>query len=212
MLDVATGTGFTAFAFAEHAHQVIATDLTARMLHEAQGLAGERSLRNIRFLQAAAEALPFRAESFDIATCRIAPHHFSSVPTFLREIRRLLRPSGRLVLTDSSTPEEADLCAWQQEVERLRDPSHVRNYTPSEWKRLVGEAGLSLEELSTTHRSELILSDWVRTSGSPPEVVIQLRHRFAEASPAVRDAFRIREVNGDFSFSWMLVILLARPA
>ncbi len=212
VLDVATGTGFTAFAFAESAGGVVATDITINMLHEAERLAADRGIRNIRFLQAAAEALPFRTASFDIATCRIAPHHFTSVPAFLCEMRRILRPSGRLVLTDTSSPDDTDLYVWQHEVERLRDPSHVRSYTPSEWRRLVGEAGFILEELTTSHRSELVFSEWMRTAGSPPEVVGTLRRRFIEASPEIRDAFRFREVDGDFHFSLMLVILLARPA
>jgi uncharacterized lipoprotein len=87
----------------------------------------------------------------------------------------------------------------------------VRNYTPSQWRDLISESGFTLEELTTSHRTDLVFSDWVRTSGSPGEVVAKLRRRFIEASPAVRDAFQIREVDGDFHFSWMLVILLARP-
>jgi ubiquinone/menaquinone biosynthesis C-methylase UbiE len=212
VLDVATGTGFTAFAFAEAAAEVVATDLTMNMLQEARRLAADRGIRNIRFLQGAAEALPLRTGSFDIATCRIAPHHFTSVPTFLREMRRILRPSGRLVLTDTSSPDATDLFIWQHEVEQLRDPSHVRSHTPSEWRRLVSDAGFILEELTTAHRSELVFSDWMRTAGSSAEVVETLRRRFIEASPEIRDAFRLREVDGDFHFSLMLVILLARPA
>jgi ubiquinone/menaquinone biosynthesis C-methylase UbiE len=212
VLDVATGTGFTAFAFAETAGAVVATDITLTMLQQARRLATTRQLANIRFVQAAAESIPFRRGRFSLATCRIAPHHFASVPTFLHEMRRVLRPSGRLVITDSSSPEAPDLHEWHQELERLRDPSHVQNYTPSEWRRFIIEAGFRLEEFTTVHRSDLIFSDWVRTSGSPPEVVAELRRRFTEASAAVRDTFRIQEENGEFHFSWMLVILLARPA
>lgn len=211
VLDVATGTGFTALAFAEAVVEVVATDITMKMLQEARRLAVERGQRNIRFLQGAAETLPFRDRSFEIVTCRIAPHHFASVPAFLREMHRILRPTGRLVLTDTSSPEEPDIHAWHQELERIRDPSHVRNYTPSEWRRFIGEAGFTLKELTTSHRTELVFSDWVRTSGSPPGVVAELRRRFIESSPAIRDCFRIREVDGDFHFSWMLVILLAHP-
>ncbi len=212
VLDVATGTGFTAFAFAQGSGQVVATDITSNMVCEARRLAADREARNIRFLQAAAESLPFRNRSFDIATCRIAPHHFVSVPAFLREVHRVLRPTGRLVLTDSSSPEESEPFSWHQAVEVLRDPTHLRNYTPSEWKSMIAEAGFTLVELTTSHRTELVFSDWVRTSGSPPDVVAELHRRFVESSPAVRDAFHIREVDGDFHFSWMLVILLARPS
>lgn len=211
VLDIATGAGFTALAFAASAGEVVAMDITLKMLHEARRLAGDRGVHNIRFLQAAAEALPFRNGCFDVATCRIAPHHFSSVPEFLTEVRRILRPEGRFVLTDTSSPEEADAHTWHQEVERMRDPSHLRNYTPSEWRSLITEAGFTIEEETTSHRSELVFSDWVRTSGSPPAVVTELRRRFLAASPGVRNAFHIRDVDGDIHFSLMLVILLARP-
>lgn len=212
VLDIATGAGFTALAFAETAATVVATDLTINMLYEARRLAAGRGLHNIRFLQAAAEALPFHHGSFDLVTCRIAPHHFDSVPIFLREIHRILRPAGRLVLTDTSTPEEPEPYAWHQEVERIRDPSHVRNYTPSEWRRMIAEAGFTLRDLTTAHHSELIFSEWMHTAGSSPEVVAEIRRRFLEASPAVKDAFRIRRVDDDFHFSLTLVVLLAHPA
>jgi len=104
VLDVATGTGFTAFAFASFARRVVATDLTANMLIQAHRLAGERTLNNLLYSLAEAEALPFRDGVFDISTCRIAPHHFGSVPRFLAEMYRVLRSGGTLVLCDSSTP------------------------------------------------------------------------------------------------------------
>ncbi|MCI0483631.1 MAG: SAM-dependent methyltransferase, partial [candidate division NC10 bacterium] len=100
---------------------------------------------------------------------------------------------------------------WQHEVEQLRDPSHVRSYTPSEWRRLVGEAGFTLEELTTAHRSELVFSDWMRTAGSSAEVIAGLRRRFTEAPRGIEECLRIRQVDDDFHFSLMLVILLARP-
>ena len=83
VLDVATGTGFAAFAVAPKVARVTATDLTYGMLVKARELASERGLSNIEFQVAAAESLPFAAESFDIVTCRIAPHHFQDVRAFL---------------------------------------------------------------------------------------------------------------------------------
>ena len=113
ILDVATGTGFTAFGFAARARRVVATDLTANMLTQARRLAGERGLTNLLFHLAAAEALPFHGGVFDIATCRLAPHHFASVPRFLAEMHRVLRSGGKLVLCDSASPEDPESFAWQ---------------------------------------------------------------------------------------------------
>jgi ubiquinone/menaquinone biosynthesis C-methylase UbiE len=212
ILDVAAGTGFTAFAFSAFARRVVATDVTANMLMQARRLAGERMLGNLLYAQAEAEALPFRDEVFDIATCRMAPHHFRSVPRFLAEMYRVLRPGGALVLCDTSAAEDPPAAAWQHETERIRDPSHVRNYSPPEWRRMTEEAGFHLERLTTDHRTDLTFSDWVRTSGNDPPTVTILRERFVRASSEVRHAFQIRLEGDEIHFSWMLAILLARRA
>ena len=76
VLDVATAAGHTAFAFAPHVAQVVATDLTLQMLTLARGIAQERTMTNVRFGVADAEALPFDDDAFDLVTCRIAPITF----------------------------------------------------------------------------------------------------------------------------------------
>ena len=209
ILDVATGTGFTAFAFAARAGRVVATDLTANMLTQARRLAAERGLANLLFQLAEAEALPFHDGIFDIATCRLAPHHFGSVTRFLAEMYRVLRSGGKLVVCDSSSPEDPESFIWQQEAERTRDPSHVRNYSPSEWRRMTEGAGFHVDRVNTEHRSHLAFSDWVRTSGSDPATVMVLRERFLKAPPAVRNAFQIQLDGEEIRFSWMLAIVLA---
>ncbi len=209
VLDVATGTGFTAFAFAAAIGRVVATDLTANMLTQARRLAAQRGLTNLLFNLAEAEALPFHDGTFDIATCRLAPHHFGSVHRFLAEMRRVMRSGGKLVLCDSSSPEDPESFAWQQETERIRDPSHVRNYSPSEWRRMTEEAGFRVDRVNTEHRTHLIFGDWVRTSGSDPATVMILRERFLAAPPGVQKAFQIRVDGEEIRFSWVLAIVLA---
>lgn len=210
ILDVATGTGFTAFAFAPSARRVVATDLTANMLIHARRLAGERGLSNLLFHLAEAEALPYHDEVFDIATCRLAPHHFGNVHHFLLEMHRVLKSGGKVVLCDSAPPEDPEIFAWQQETEWLRDPTHVRNYTPTEWRSMTAQAGFRVQRVNTEHRSYLTFSDWVRTSGSDAGTVELLRERFVTASPQVRSAFQIELDGDDIRFSWMLAIVLAR--
>ncbi|MBI3003718.1 MAG: methyltransferase domain-containing protein, partial [candidate division NC10 bacterium] len=140
VLDVATGTGFNAFAFAVSARGVVAVDLTAAMLGEARRLAAERAIANVTFVRAVAGALPFGDRAFDVTTCRIAPHHFPSVPAFLAEVVRVTRPGGRVVVGDTISPEDPVLAAWHNRVETLRDPSHVRNYPAADWQAFVEAA------------------------------------------------------------------------
>ena len=85
-LDIATGAGHTAAAFAPHVARVIASDITDEMLDEARKLAAGQGARQHGDGSADAEALPFEDGHFDLVTCRIAPHHFPDIPTFVGEV------------------------------------------------------------------------------------------------------------------------------
>ena len=121
-LDVATGTGFTAFAVAEFAGSVIATDITPPMLKQARKIAKERGISNVIFQFTDAENLPFKDQTFDIVTCRSAPHHFGDVPAFLMESARVLRRGGRLVVSDPSSPEDDEIDRWINRLNRSAIP------------------------------------------------------------------------------------------
>ena len=78
-LDVATGTGNTAFAVAAFAAQVTGLDVSPGMLAQARERAKREALHNVTFLEGQAETLPFADASFDLVTSRHAPHHFRDV-------------------------------------------------------------------------------------------------------------------------------------
>src|SRR5262249_529969 len=79
-LDVATGGGHLAYAFAPHVARVWATDITPEMVEQVRKEAAKRGLANFRAGFSKAEAMSFDDASFDLVTCRIAPHHFDSIP------------------------------------------------------------------------------------------------------------------------------------
>ena len=76
-LDVATGGGHTALKIAPHVRQVVAVDLTPKMLAAAHTFIEAQAVDNVVFAAGDAEQLPFAPASFELVTCRIAPHHFS---------------------------------------------------------------------------------------------------------------------------------------
>jgi SAM-dependent methyltransferase len=210
VLDVATGTGFTAFAFAEAGFMVTGLDLTAAMLSQARNIALERGLDNIRLVRGGAEELPFATGSFSGVTCRVSAHHFSDVPRFLEEAARVLEPGGAAIIADTSSPDHAPaLTAWFNEVETLRDPSHRRNFSPSQWGEMAQKAGLEVEGLDYSQRVKLRFSSWVARAGTPPEQVDILRERFAGAGEEVKAFFEITEEGEEMDFSWPLVRLKA---
>ena len=106
VLDVATGTAHTALAFAPHVAHVIATDITPEMMAQGERLRAEAGIENLEFKIADAHDLPFEAAAFDIVTCRRAAHHFIDIATALREMARVLKVGGRLIIDDRSVPED----------------------------------------------------------------------------------------------------------
>lgn len=213
LLDVATGTGFTALAFAPRVAEVVGLDVSEGMLAQARRQAEAAGATNVRFETGAAERMPFADASFDRATCRVAPHHFASIPRFLAESFRVLRPGGLLLITDSAVPDGLpEVDAWQNRVERMRDPSHVRNYSPGEWRAFVEAAGFTVEALERCDEpAPITLRDWMTKSGCTGEAAREVERMFASASDDVRHEFGIRTLpDGDTAFHWMRVVLAAR--
>ncbi len=186
VLDVATGAGHTALAFAPRVARVVATDIALPMLEQGRRLAAERGLSNVAFEQADAERLPYAGGSFDLVTCRIAPHHFAAPALFLAGARRVLRPGGRLLVQDHVLPDDDAAARAVDGFERLRDPSHVRAFSRGEWTRMLRDAGF--REV----RDELVLkrhdfAEWTARQGCSEETVARLVALMREMSPVVRD-------------------------
>jgi ubiquinone/menaquinone biosynthesis C-methylase UbiE len=98
VIDLASGTGEPAISIAEKVGpggQVSALDLSADLLDIARKRAERKQLGNISFHQGDAHALPFRDQSFELATCRFGVMYFAEVSAALRELHRVLRPGAR---------------------------------------------------------------------------------------------------------------------
>jgi len=93
----------------------------------------------------------------------------------------------------------------------LRDPSHIRNYSPSEWRSFVEHAGFRLEEIDRCDESAPItLNDWLEKSGCAGAAAEEVRGMFADAPAGVRREFSIHSLpDGDTGFQWMRVVLAA---
>jgi ubiquinone/menaquinone biosynthesis C-methylase UbiE len=220
VLDVATGAGHTALAFAPHVASVIASDLTAEMLAQAARLAAAKGLANVETALADAEALPFEDARFDLVTCRIAPHHFPDIPTFVSEVRRVLKPGGTFAMADNiepdaeSTPgfvpiELRDAALIYNAFEKIRDPSHSRCLGMTEWSELIEDAGLRVEHKERTPK-EMEFEPWATRMGSNAATIERLRSILLEASPALKAFLKPRLVDDSLWFTLDEAIIIAR--
>jgi ubiquinone/menaquinone biosynthesis C-methylase UbiE len=199
-LDIATGAGHTALAVAPYVRSVVALDVTPEMLVETARNALQRGLTNVRVQIGVAEALPLRDASFDIVTVRTAPHHFADIARAVGEMARVVRVGGRVVVVDTTVPEDDVLDREINAIELLRDPSHVRNYRPSEWRRMLEGAGLTITlaavDRFTEGQGRMSFDTWTARAGTPREAVAALRARFLGATPALVEALDI-QVQGE---------------
>ncbi|GGE33807.1 SAM-dependent methyltransferase [Pullulanibacillus camelliae] len=147
VLDVATGGGHVANAIAPYVNQVTAFDLTPQMLKAAETFITQNGHTNVSFVKGDAEAMPFQAETFDVVTCRIAPHHFPNVDAFISEAYRVLKPNGQFLLDDNVAPENNTADHFYNQIEKLRDKSHHRAWKKSEWLSKIEAGGFTIDAL-----------------------------------------------------------------
>jgi SAM-dependent methyltransferase len=146
VLDVATGGGHVARRLREAGAGVVTVDAAPGMQPD---------------VIAPADHLPFADASFDAVACRIAPHHFPDVLAAVREMARVAR--DRVVICDNVFTSES-----AEDADRLRDPSHVRNYGVAEWHSFFELAGLEVADEASMLR-DTDFEDWLARTETPEE-------------------------------------------
>jgi SAM-dependent methyltransferase len=206
VLDVGTGTGHTAFAFAPAVAWVVAADLTEAMLKQAERVRKDRGYGNVELQVADVHALPFADAAFDLVTCRRAAHHFSRIDTALAEMRRVLKPGGRLLMDDRASPEDDELDGIIHRLDVLHDGSHVRQYRPSEWSRILTGAGFRVHAIETYTQSRPMSA---YTTDVAPERVAEIDGIVAGLSARQAAALERREAGGETFLNHYYVSVVA---
>ncbi|HEY8406524.1 MAG TPA: class I SAM-dependent methyltransferase [Gaiellaceae bacterium] len=164
VLDVATGGGHVARRLRELGATVVTVD-------PAPGMKADTT--------APAEDLPFADGSFEAVACRVAAHHFADVLQAVKEMARVAK--HRVVICDNTFVSESS-----EEADRVRDPSHVRNYGIAEWHSFFELAGLDVAAEEFMQRP-LEIQPWLDRAQTPPQ-----------------DQPRVRELLGDrIKDGWM---------
>ena len=195
--------GHTSLACAPHVAEVVAVDVTPQMVSAASQLARQRSVANVDFRVADVLELPFEDQSFDVVTSRVSAHHYADVAKAVTEAYRVLKPGGRFLVSDSVSPETKPRYVVNC-IELLRDASHVRNYSWSEWQCFLESAGFE-SDLLELFPVDLDGAEWVTRSQTAGAKVAMLRELFRDASPATRYALSVSDDPWGFSIPILLM-------
>jgi ubiquinone/menaquinone biosynthesis C-methylase UbiE len=147
VLDVACGPGLLTLAFAEVAGRATGLDATPAMISRARALQAERGARNVEWFVGEAARLPFEDGTFTVVACRYSLHHVLAPASVVAEMVRVCAPGGRVALVDVVTTAATE--AAFNDLERLRDPSHVRALRREELIGLAKNSGLARARISS---------------------------------------------------------------
>jgi demethylmenaquinone methyltransferase/2-methoxy-6-polyprenyl-1,4-benzoquinol methylase len=149
-LDVATGTGDLALELARRvgpSGEVVGSDFSEGMLEVARRKAA--GVANVRWEQANALALPYTDDEFAAATVGFGARNFSDLRGGLAEMARVVRPGGRVVVLEITTPTKPPLSTffrlWFDRVVPLLGRDEAYTYLPNSVKRFPAPEALAAE-------------------------------------------------------------------
>lgn len=202
-LDMGYGGGHVTFRLAPLLKKVVAYDLSESMLTVVADESRRRGLNNVTIQKGAVESLPYPAESFDVVVSRYSAHHWQDISAGLAEMRRVLKPGGLAICMDVIAPEQPLLDTWLQSLELLRDPSHVRDASLTEWCDWLSKAGFVIDTVMKL-RLRLEFSAWVERMKTPKHQVIAIRSLQERAGSDVTQYFAMED-DGSFTVNTVLI-------
>ena len=205
-LEVAAGTCICARALSPFVKDIECLDLTEEMLAEGKRLAQESQLENISFKIGDAGKLPYDDCSFDLVITRLSLHHFVNPEIPFKEMKRVLKQGGKLVVWDMMAADD-ELRDVDDSIERMRDPSHMRILSQGELEKMFQDCfELKAEEVTLV---PVNLQSWLDLTGTPSDVrkqIISLMN--AELEGGNKTGFYPYKKGYDtfFDHRWLLLI------
>jgi ubiquinone/menaquinone biosynthesis C-methylase UbiE len=210
VLEVATGPGHVAMAFAKIAREVVGVDLTEAPLKIAERMRAERGLKNVIFRVADVEArLPFGDNEFDVVVCRFAVHHFENPAIVIAEMARVCRVEGTVAVEDLISSEHPERAEYYNRFERLRDTSHTRALALSELVKAMASAGLEIMRFDSSALKNPV-DRWFVSGHTSPDREAEARAMIERDLIEDLSGARPSRIDGELFFTHRLAIVTAR--
>jgi len=210
VLEVATGPGHVAMAFAKVAREVIGVDLTEAPLKIAERMRAERGLDNVSFRIGDVEArLPFGDQEFDVVVCRFAVHHFENPAVVIAEMARVCRVDGTVAVEDLISSEHPERAEYYNRFERLRDTSHTRALPLSELVKTLASAGLEIMRFESSALKNPV-DRWFVSGHTSPDREAEARAMIERDLIEDLSGARPSRIDGELFFTHRLAIVTAR--
>jgi ubiquinone/menaquinone biosynthesis C-methylase UbiE len=205
VVEIACGSGNTTLAFAQRCQGAVGVDVAEEPLRSARMAAAQRNLSNVDFIISELERLSFDDNSFNGALCRFSFYHFVNPARVFAELGRVVAPGGWMVIADMMASEDPARAEFQNQMERLCDPTHSRTLPASEFERMFAEHGFRIA-LKVEREAHLTLEDWIRFGGASEnatrlrEMAAAVLEQNGDGLRFTRDGEQIRLVHSSISF------------
>jgi ubiquinone/menaquinone biosynthesis C-methylase UbiE len=210
VLEIATGPGHVAMAFAKVTREVIGVDLTEAPLKIAERMRVERGLHNVSFRQADVETrLPFGDNEFDVVVCRFAVHHFENPAIVIGEMARVCRIDGTVAVEDLISSEHPVRAEYYNRFERLRDTSHTRALALSELVKTIASTGLEIMRFESAALKNPV-DRWFTSAQTTPDREAEARAMIERDLSEDLSGARPSRIDDELFFTHRVAIVTAR--
>lgn len=209
VLDVACGPGLLACAFAKVAKHATGVDMTPAMLEQARKTQQEQGVKNVSWQPGDVYSLPFPPSQFSIVSSRFVFHHLQDPLAALREMKRVCKLGGKIVVADMAP--QPTKAATLNAAELLRDPSHVRAMPLDELRGLFARVGLAALQVNN-YRMEGELEDLLSRSFPNEGDADRLRRIYVESISDDALDLNTRQADGKIFYSLPVAVLVAQKS